>query len=60
MDELALEQRFLSPDQVGNERVATRRAGLRLDSPWEAHPSTITANLGEPFGEFRFSPETRS
>ena len=35
------------------ERGPFWRAGLLPGSPWEAHPVTIIANLGEPIGEFR-------
>ena len=37
------------------ERGPFWRAGLLPESPWEAHPVTIIANLGEPIGESRFS-----
>ena len=36
------------------ERGPFWRAGLLPESPWEAHPVTIIANLGEPIGESRF------
>ena len=35
------------------ERGSFWRAGLLPESPWEAHPVTIIANLGEPIGESR-------
>ena len=35
------------------ERGPFWRAGLLPESPWEAHPVTIIANLGEPIGESR-------
>ena len=37
------------------ERGPFWRAGLLPESPWEAHPVTIIANLGEPIGESRFN-----
>ena len=35
------------------ERGPFWRAGLLPEAPWEAHPVTIIANLGEPIGESR-------
>ena len=35
------------------ERGPFWRAGLLPESPWEAHPVTIIANLGEPIEESR-------
>ena len=52
--EMAPGQRFPSPNQVDMERGPFWRAGLLPESPWEAHPVTIIANLGEPIGESRF------
>ena len=37
------------------ERGPFWRAGLLPESPWEAHPVTIIANLGEPIGESRIN-----
>ena len=37
------------------ERGPFWRAGLLPESPWEAHPVTIIANLGEPIGESRMN-----
>ena len=51
--EMAPGQRFPSPNQVAMERGPFWRAGLLPESPWEAHPVTIIANLGEPIGESR-------
>ena len=51
--EMAPGQRFPSPNQVDMERGPFWRAGLLPESPWEAHPVTIIANLGEPIGESR-------
>ena len=42
------------------ERGPFWRAGLLPESPWEAHPVTIIANLGEPIGESRLMKERRS
>ena len=53
--EMAPGQRFPSPNQVDMERGPFWRAGLLPESPWEAHPVTIIANLGEPIGESRFN-----
>ena len=41
------------------ERGPFWRAGLLPESPWEAHPVTIIANLGEPIGESRFNIHAR-
>ena len=51
--EMAPGQRSPSPNQVDMERGPFWRAGLLPEAPWEAHPVTIIANLGEPIGESR-------
>ena len=40
------------------ERGPFWRAGLLPESPWEAHPVTIIANLGKPIGESRIKMDT--
>ena len=57
--EMAPGQRFPSPNQVDMERGPFWRAGLLPESPWEAHPVTIIANLGEPIGESRLNHKSR-
>ena len=56
--EMAPGQRFPSPNQVDMERGPFWRAGLLPESPWEAHPVTIIANLGEPIGESRLKADS--